>query len=513
MYVRKKKNKSGTISIQIIKKIGSKNKLVKTIGHSSKEHEIRILEEKAKQELIRLQGQSSLFANEKDSTILAFMDSITNQQIRTIGPELIFGKVYDFMGYGSIDSSLLRHLVISRLAFPLSKLKTIEYLQRYQGVSLNINSVYKFLDQLDDKLKDEIEKISYQNTLRNLGGKITIAFYDLTTLYFEASDEDDLRKTGFNKDGKHSNPQIFIGLLVGIEGYAIGYDVFKGDIYEGHTLIPTIEKLSRKFNLENPVIIADSGLLSNENIEKLRMNGYTFILGARLKNATKNIKSQILNTIWKDGKFIEIKNSATTDRLIVQFSDKRAKKDNHNRERGLKKLEKQITSNKLTKKNINNRGYNKYLKMTGEVMIEIDYEKFRDDKKWDGLKGYVTNSNLESQIIIENYKQLWNIEKAFRMSKTDLRIRPIYHRLESRIKSHLCISFVAYSIYKELERVLKIEKFHLSVEKAAELTHTMYQLEIILPQSLQKIKAQLKMTEDQQNLADIVNKNFWATQK
>ena len=121
-------------------------------------------------------------------------------------------------------------------------------------------------------------------------------------------------------------------------------------------------------------------------------------------------------------------------------------------------MEKQIKAGKLTKSNINNKGYNKYLKLTGNISIEIDYDKFNKDKSWDGLKGYVTNSKLSDKQVIENYKNLWQIEKAFRMSKTDLRIRPIYHRLRDRIESHICISFTAYSVYKELERILYKEK-------------------------------------------------------
>ena len=136
---------------------------------------------------------------------------------------------------------MFRHLVVSRLVFPLSKLKTVEYLYRYQGVSLDIDSVYRFLDKLNSKLKDKVEQISYAHTLKVLQNNISIVFYDMTTIYFEASDEDDLRKTGFSKDGKHQNPQIFLGLLVGLDGYAIGYDIFEGNIYEGHTLIPFIE--------------------------------------------------------------------------------------------------------------------------------------------------------------------------------------------------------------------------------------------------------------------------------
>lgn len=129
-------------------------------------------------------------------------------------------------------------------------------------------------------------------------------------------------------------------------------------------------------------------------------------------------------------------------------------------------------------------------------------------KIWDGLKGYVTNCKLKPEEIIENYRNLWHIEKAFRMSKTDLRIRPIYHRLRKRIEAHICLSFVAYSIYKELERVLKLEKYPLSVEKAAELTHNMYQIEITLPESLHSKKIILKMDEKQKHLIQIIEKFF-----
>jgi transposase len=185
-------------------------------------------------------------------------------------PELIFGKIYDKIGFNQIDEELFRHLVISRLAFPLSKLKTIEYLYRYQGVSLNKDVVYRFLDKLTGQLKNKVELIAFNHTKQILAGNISVVFYDMTTLCFEASDEDDLRKTGFGKDGKHSNPQIFLGLLVGLGGYAIGYDIFEGNTYEGHTLIPFLEKISTKFNLQKPVVVADSGLLSKDNIEALQ---------------------------------------------------------------------------------------------------------------------------------------------------------------------------------------------------------------------------------------------------
>jgi transposase len=481
--------------------------VVKSLGSATTQQEIDQLVQSAQQEIDRLSKPQKLFRSETDEMIVSVLSSLSNSNIQTVGPEIIFGKIFDHVGFREVEEDLFRHLVISRLAFPLSKLKTIEYLYRYQGVTLDIDAVYRFLDKLNNRLKDNVEQIAFAHTLSVLEGKISVVFYDLTTLYFEASDEDDLRKTGFSKDGRHQNPQIFIGLLVGLGGYAIGYDIFEGNTYEGHTLIPFLEKISRKFNLDKPVVIADAGLLSNENIKALKANGYDYILGARLKNESERIKTAILQNTFTDGSTISIIKADGT-RLIVNYSSVRATKDEYNRRRGLNRLEKKIKTGRLTKSNINNRGYNKYLRLTGEISIEIDYEKYNYDKVWDGLKGYITNSRLSNQEVMQNYKNLWFVEKAFRMSKTDLRIRPIYHRLRDRIEAHICIAFTAYCIYKDLERALYHAKSTLSLKKASEVTHNMYQITYTLPASKHTQTHLLKMDQEQQELYDIIQKNY-----
>jgi len=507
MFLRKKMNTSGSTSVQIISKANGKFRVIKTIGVAQTEQEVQKLWYLGKQELERLGCQPKLFVSENDTIVEQVFASLKNNSIRTVGPEIIFGKIYDHIGFGIIDEELFRHLVIARLAFPLSKLKTIEYVYRYQGVPLDIDVIYRFLDKLNNKLKEQAEQIAFAHTKKTLGGNISIVFYDMTTLYFEASDEDDLRKTGFSKDGKHQNPQIYLGLLVGLGGYAIGYDIFEGNIYEGHTLIPFLEKITNKFKLEKPIVVADAGLLSNDNIKTLVQQNYEYIIGARLRNEPEKIKQQILQRQLSDGQVMKIKKSVNT-RLIVAYTANRAIKDEHNRERGLQRLEKQLKAGRLTKSSINNKGYNKYLKMQGELSIEIDYEKFNTDKNWDGLKGYITNTKLSNKEVIENYKNLWYIEKAFRMSKTDLRIRPIYHRLKHRIEAHICISFTAYCIYKELERVLYKEKSSLSIKKAAELTHNMYEITFTLPESKHTQSKLLKMDDAQAELYQIIHKNF-----
>ena len=506
MFLRKLSNRSGSTSVQIISKARGKYKVVKTVGCGKNEQEVQKLIYLGKQEIERLRLQSNLFVSEKDVLVEQAIKSLSNGSIQTIGPEIVFGKIYDSIGFNQIDEALFRHLVVARLAFPLSKLKTTDYLYRFQGVIVGINSIYRFMDKLNSQLKEQVEQIAYKHTLKLLKNRISVVFYDLTTIYFEASDEDDLRKMGFSKDGKANNPQIFLGLLVGLGGYAIGYDIFEGDIYEGHTLIPFIKNIALKFNLNQPIVVADAGLLSNDNIKELEAQGYEYIIGARLKNEPVEMKNKILANKPAEGKIKRIKKDENK-RLLISYSSKRASKDEHNRKRGLKRLEKQIKSGKLTKSNINNRGYNKYLKMEGDITVKIDYEKFNQDVVWDGVKGYVTNAKITNQQVLDNYKNLWHIEKAFRMSKTDLRIRPVYHRLRHRIEAHICISFCAYTLYKELERVLYKEKSTISLKKAAELTHNMYQITYTLPESKQIRTQLLKMDDLQAELVMIIEKN------
>ncbi|HLX91883.1 MAG TPA: IS1634 family transposase [Puia sp.] len=506
MFIRQKRNKSGSISVQIISKHNGKYSVEKSVGSSATSEGIEILMHQARHELGKIQKQANLFSSQVDSNIEGFLRTLSNSNIQVIGPELVFGKIYDAIGFNTIRERLFRHLVIARLAFPLSKLKTIEYLNRFQGEKINISTIYRFLDKLSHELKEEVQQIAYRHTLHLLNNEVSIVFYDMTTLYFETSDEDDLRKTGFSKEGKHQNPQIYLGLLVSLGGYAIGYQVFEGNIFEGHTLIPFIEQMSKKFNLGRPIVVADAGLLSQTNIAALEQHHYEYILGARIRTESAAVKQQILSAHLQDGEQMVIKKDKY--KLIVAFATTRADKDAHNRKRGLLRLEKQVKSGKLTKSQINNKGYNKYLKMKGEVSVEIDYQKYEQDAQWDGLKGYITNCKLKPVEVIESYKHLWQIEKAFRMSKTDLRIRPIYHRLADRIEAHICISFAAYAIYKDLERVLHKENSPLSVKRAAEQTQNMYQISAVLPEAKTKTNILLNMNEEQSAVIKIMAKYY-----
>jgi len=507
MYIRRKQNASGSTSIYILEKQNGKQILLKSMGVAHCESDIVQLENSARKEIERISGQKEIeFDYQQDEQHINFVrESI--QSVRIVGTELVLVKLFNEIGFNQIRDKLLRHLVISRLLYPGSKLRTIEYLSRHYQEHYSISSVYRYLDQLNQGYKDQLQLISYQHTLKLFNGVLSAVFYDVSTLYFEASREDELRKLGFSKDGKPHCPQIVLGLLVTIAGYPLAFEMFEGNKYEGDTLIPVLEHFNNRYNPGKLVVVADAGLLSKSNIDQLLNHGYEFILGARIKNETTELKTQILSKSWSNNSIHEFKKEELI-KLIVSYSEKRAKKDAHNRNNGIKRLEKRINSGKLTKDSINNRGYNKFLKIEGDATISLDLDKIHLDSKWDGLKGYITNASLNPQEVIDQYRQLWHIEKAFRISKTDLKVRPVYHRKASRIESHLLISFCSYKLYKELERQLAQKKTGLSPEKALDILKSIYGIKTITPVSNKTVEIVMAKTKEQKRLLSDFNIDF-----
>ena len=282
MFVRQKKNQSGLVSVQVIDKSRGKYRVVKTIGSSLLPEEIMTLVLKGEAWIQERSGMAELDFEQVDELFDQFLTSISS--IRIIGPSLLLGGIFDAIGFNAIPDELFRKLVLARLCYPVSKLKTSEYLRRYEGYIIDEDQIYRYLDKLNKMQKRQIQCISYKHTLQVLNQQISVVFYDVTTLYFEIKQEDELRKPGFSKDGKHQNPQILLGLLVSAGGYPLAYDIFQGSKFEGHTMMPVLNLFRRKYKLNGLAVVADAGLLSAGNIDALRLNGYQYILGARLKN-------------------------------------------------------------------------------------------------------------------------------------------------------------------------------------------------------------------------------------
>jgi transposase len=500
MFVRTKKNKSGNTSIQVIDKSTGKYRVVKTLGCCSNKPEIEALKKAGRQWIQSRQNQIEIDFYDEKKLSEAFCNSIN--QINVVGTELLLGKILDEVGFDSLQEPLFRQLVFSRICYPVSKLKTSDYLYKYHSLEIDVDRIYRYLDKLSRQQKAQVQEISYRHTLKILNNDISIVFYDVTTLYFEIDQEDELRRTGFSKEGRHQNPQIVLGLLVSIDGYPLAYEIFEGNKFEGHTMLRVIEAFKTKYNLKKLVIVADSGLLSSDNINELQTKGYEYILGARIKNESKSIKNKIMQLRLSNGNSTIINKDKHTN-IIISYAESRARKDKRNREKGLKRLEKQIRTGRLTKSNINKRGYNKYLILEGSATVSINRDAFEEDSQWDGLKGYVSNTNLSKEKIIENYGHLWKIEKAFRISKTDLKIRPIFHRLRRRIEAHICISFVAYKIYKELERQLYQKGSSLSPEKVIEIAKTIYSIKLRTPINNESFEKTIIINKEQKTIMDL----------
>lgn len=381
-------------------------------------------------------------------------------------------------------------MVISRIANPDSKRGSVAALEEKYGVDINLDKVYRMMDKLDDTAIAKLNTLSYNKTKELFGDKIDVIYFDATTIYFESftedSGDDALKKNGYSKDLKFNQPQVVLALMVTKDGLPIGYEAFAGDTFDGHTLIPSLKILREKYNIDNVVYVADSGMFNKDNLQELDQleeHKFNYIVGARIKNMSKSIKEKILymDDYLQLTEDIKVKNITLDDgrKLIVTHSLKRARKDKSDREKGIIKLREKLQKNRSVKTHLSTQGFKKYLQLeeakgketSCDFTITLNEQKIAQDALWDGLKGLVVNkdSKLTNDEIIAQYANLWQVEESFRITKSDLKIRPVYHWKPSRVKAHLAISFAALLIVRHLEYRVKIQYKKLSPKKIKEL--------------------------------------------
>ncbi|UCM99187.1 IS1634 family transposase [Sulfurimonas sp. SWIR-19] len=510
LHIRQKKNSSGTISIQIIDRTHRQYKVVETIACVKNDDEKRIYLEIAQKRLEELNKElyPTLFDTIKDDdkqNNLEFI-SLANRDVTPIGDELIYGKIFKYLGCDKIaldfqKMQLFKSLVISRILYPGSKLYLIDYLEYFKKEKIDKNRIYRFLDTIyQEEIKQQIEQCVFEHTKKIMQGAITVTFYDVTTLYFESESEDDLRRIGFSKEGKVARPQILLGLFTTLEGHPLSFELYEGNKYEGHTLVDILQKFQTRFHLKNkPIVVADRGMLTHANIAFLENNGYKYILAYKIKNIDNNLKERIANLTFLDNGTIhtieiekEIPYKDENDKkqilhikqkLILSYSTKRAKKDKRTREKALEKIKAKLSKKNITKSDLKLSYYAKYLDIDDKCNIKykLNPDRVMQDERLDGIKGFATNDfTLSANDVIAHYQNQYDVEKAFRISKTDLRIRPIYHRIEERIKAHVLISFVSYAVYKEFERRLKLGnvKFNFSQKLLRDIIKHMFALNV-----------------------------------
>ena len=524
MFVRVKSTKnSPRKSVQIVasQRVNGKvkQKIVKHIGIAMDDKELEELKKLANSIKIQLEQseQLPLYSNEELERLSAEIKekrSIENTSIdkpetrekynvnlldlveedRVIkGIHDIYGKLYDELGFDKIipnpsqyinGNKALKEMVLARIANPDSKRGSVNELAEKFGVHLNLKTVYRMMDLIEDKQIVKLNKKVSAYTKTLLDEKVDVVYFDATTLYFESFEEDEFKKNGYSKDNKFNQPQVVLALLVTKSGLPIGYKAFSGDTFDGHTLIPALENAKEEYNIDKSVYVADSGMFNKNNLQELeKKENTTYIVGARIKNMSKDITADILdiNSYEELNDDMKIK---TMDyegkKLLVTYSLKRAKKDKYEREKGIEKLKAKLEKNKSVKTHISNQGYKKYLKLENsnnkddncscEMNIILDEEKIDEDSRWDGLKGIVTNNlELSNEEVIHQYVNLWQVEESFRITKHDLKIRPIYHWKPSRVKAHLAISFMAYTLVRILEHRVRLQYKKLSPKKIKDI--------------------------------------------
>lgn len=458
--VRTTKTGSDKTAVQVVSSTHRKTIIIKHLGSGKTDLEIKHLINQGHQFMENELGFKSLFpefsANSRRQQINALIESVSIRPTRHLTVYKLLTDWYHYCGFSLINDPLLRDLAIIRLIEPTSKSQSVKLLDQHFLRHYSETEVYRKLPKMGE-LKSKVESIAIDFAKTHYHFSFSLVFYDVTTLYFESFTPDELRKCGFSKDGKSNQPQIVVGLVVDYQGFPISYSVFEGNTFEGHTMIPVILDLKKKYQIDDLMVVADAGMISLANMEALNDQKLDYIVGARIKSlpiATIKLISGKLNKTENQYFNLETKHG----RLICDYSKKRAIKDKSDRKKQLTRAEFQLKnpSSSLRK--------NKFVKALSKTELTLNQRLIDKAELLDGIKGYCTNTKLDEQLIISRYHDLWHVEKSFRIAKSDLLARPIFHFKKESVEAHLLIVFVSLCLAKSLELSTK-----LSIKKIKDL--------------------------------------------
>ena len=360
-------------------------------------------------------------------------------------------------------------MLAERLHDPCSKRSSYFHQHEYLGVEpVSLQHLYRSLDKLADNNK-LIQRQIFQTGRDLFNQQLDVVFYDVTTLYFdsEVQTEGALRQKGFSKDGKVGKTQILFCMLIDKNKRPIGYRIFKGNTFEGHTFEHALHDLKKEYQIDKVVIVADRGMLSKANIDITKANGYEFIIGERIKNLAADIQKPLLDTsnyknewVYTDSNDEKITVHYTTlshqgKTIIATYSSKRAAKDKTDREQKIHTAGTLLQHPGLLKK----KASRFYLSAKGNQQYELNTAKIKADEVYDGILAIATNNTtLAHTLILEQYKQLYKIEHTFRTFKSHLKMRPMFHWTDKRIEGHICLCYIAYTLQHYIQQKLQAAK-------------------------------------------------------
>lgn len=454
-------------------------------------------------------------------TVLELAKSVSVEESYILGPLLVLERIFETSGIDGVLSAVaakheklsfdLRKLVFtmaaSRFVKPGSKLKIYEHWQKrlYPEMiqeEIPLHQLYRALDILADH-KEEIEERLFWCNRDLLNMEVDVVLYDLTTLRFESVREDlgELRKFGYSKERRSDCTQVVLGLLVDPEGIPLGFEVYPGNTFEGHTIASIVAKMREKFKVRRFIFVADRGLFSEKNLKALRQQDDKsktdtgeFIVGMKL-GVFKKRHEEFYD--FKRYRFLDKAESLaiyeTThdgDRCIITWSRARAERDHKAREDILEKIRKKLSKKKITPKTfVSNKTYQRYVKgLDDGKVFTLNETAITEDALRDGYFGVITNvTDMKAEEIITNYKQLWIVEDAFGELKGSLKSRPVFHWKDHRIVGHLTLCFLAYLCEALLTKALR--------EKELFLESPAIDKKVIKPRPLTVVEAMRELAE------------------
>lgn len=461
MRIRLVKTASESIAVQVVDYRGKRAIIRKHIGSAKTKADIILLRDIARQWIVQLSGQQSLLPEKTDDDIL--LGKYKYRGFRYSLVQEVIQQIFNTLGLynlGGKTGEMFLDLVLIRVVVPASKRESQRLLATLFGINYDLTTIYRSMVGFSH-LKDVVERQLIAFAQRHLDFNFNFVLYDITTLYFETFTDDELRKTGFSKDNKIGQPQILVGLIVSREGFPLSFAIFEGNTFEGNTLIPVILDFKKKHHIQTLTVVADAAMISHKNITALKEAGLSYIVGARLGNMNKQVISRIDKELKRaDGVSLRL---ATEDGfLILHFSAKRYAKDKHEMEKQLEKAQSILKVKQERKRN-------KFLSRSTRTEYALNTSVVEKTKLLLGIKGYHTDLNLPEKTIIDRYADLWQVERAFRISKNDLTTRPIYHFHRKTIIAHLLICIVSLAVLKYME-IQTGKSAHYVMEKLKSVT-------------------------------------------
>lgn len=438
--IRRVKTGSGSTAVQVGTYQGKRFKLQKHIGSAREAGAINELVALASAYIQSHSPQLPLNFTPHSGEVFYKRGLHAQKSRLTTAYEYLDG-VYRQLGFHRLGSDVLKHFVLIRVLEPASKIKSVYLLSKYFGLTYKKTTVFRQLSQLTG-LKEQAVDLAIAYAKNHMGFDFSLVFYDVTTLYFETHQRDALRVNGFSKDNKVNQPQILVGLMVNQTGFPVYYDIFPGNMFEGHTIIPVITGMKNRYHIDRLTVVADAGMLSEDNVASLREHQIDYIVGGRTKTlGLEHARVVVKELAQMDGR------TARQGDVIFEYSAKRAKKDKLDNDRQLQRAEYVLShpAHLLKRSRFIAAPRNKHLSLNLEAI-----EKYR---LLEGVKSYHTNvTDIPDYLLVNRYRDLWHVEQSFRIAKSDLQVRPVYHRRKEAISYHLLIVFLALCLTKVIEQ-------------------------------------------------------------